>query len=131
MGYEYEEKKKYAFKGGGIAPCPYAAHRICIDLIENGKTVLDIGCTTGHLSAELRKKGCKVIGLEIDPEMADITKANCDEVICGNAEDIEIPYRNYFDVILYADVLEHIRNPLEVLTRFRDSLKKDGYIVYH
>ena len=125
----YEEKKKYAFKGGGIVPCPYAAHRMCIDLIDTGKTVLDVGCATGYLSAKLREKGCRVIGLEVDPEMAGIAKANCDEVVCGNAEVIELPFKDYFEVVLYADVLEHLRNPLEVLTRFKKYLKKGGCIV--
>jgi 2-polyprenyl-3-methyl-5-hydroxy-6-metoxy-1,4-benzoquinol methylase len=125
----YEEKRKYAKKGGKIVPCPFAAHRMCLDLINEGETVLDVGCATGYLSFELKEKGCKVIGLEIDPEMAEEARLYCDKVIVGNAEVIELPYKEYFDVILYADVLEHLRNPLEVLIRFKSYLKQNGYIV--
>ena len=125
----YEEKRKYAEKGGGIVPCPHAAHWKCLGLIDGGETVLDVGCATGYLSVELKKKDCKVIGLEVDPEMAEEARLYCEEVILGNAENIELPYKEYFDVILYADVLEHLRNPLEVLIRFKRYLKKNGYIV--
>ena len=125
----YEEKRKYAKKGGEIVFCPYAAHRMCLDLIDAGETVLDVGCATGYLSSKLKENGCKIIGLEIDPEMAEEARLYCDKVILGNAEVIELPYREYFDVILYADVLEHMRNPLEILIRFKSYLKKNGYIV--
>lgn len=125
----YEEKRKYAEKGGKIVPCPHAAHWMCLDLIDGGGTVLEVGCATGYLSIELKAKGCKVIGLEVDPEMAEEARLYCDKVILGNAEDVKLPYKEYFDVILYADVLEHLRNPLEVLIRFKSYLKQNGYIV--
>ncbi len=125
----HEEKRKCANKGGKFVPCPFAAHQMCLDLIDKEGTVLDVGCATGYLSFKLKEKSCKVIGLEIDPEMAEEAKLYCDKVIVGNAEAIELPYKEYFDVILYADVLEHLRNPLEVLVRFRSYLKQNGYIV--
>ena len=112
-----------------FVPCSFAAHQMCLDLIDEGGTVLDVGCATGYLSSRLKEKGCKVIGLEIDPEMAEEARLYCDKVFVGNAEAIELPYKEYFDVILYADVLEHLRNPLEVLVRFRSYLKQNGYIV--
>jgi len=129
MNVEHEEKRKYANKSGKFVPCPFAAHRMCLDLINERGTVLDVGCAAGYLSFELKEKGCKVIGLEIDPEMAEEARLHCDKVIVGNAEAIELPYKEYFDVILYADVLEHLRNPLEVLVRFKSYLKQNGYIV--
>lgn len=125
----HKEKRKYAKKGGKFVPSPFAAHRMCLGLIDEGETVLDVGCATGYLSVELKKKGCKVIGLEIDPEMAEEARQYCDKVIVGNAEVIELPYKEYFDAILYADVLEHLKNPLEVLIRFKSCLKQNGYIV--
>lgn len=125
----HEEKRKYAKKGGKFVPYPFAAHRMCLGLIDEGETVLDVGCATGYLALKLKEKGCKVIGLEADPEMAEEARLYCDKVILGNAEVIELPYKEYFDVILYADVLEHLRNPLEVLIRFKSCLKQNGYIV--
>lgn len=35
---------------------------------------------------------------------------------------------NYFDFIIFADVLEHLRFPLHTLVNFRKYLKKDGKI---
>ena len=129
MNVGHEEKRKCANKRHKFVPCSFAAHQICLNLIDEGRTVLDVGCATGYLSSRLKEKGCKVIGLEIDPEMAEEARLYCDKVFVGNAEAIELPYKEYFDVILYADVLEHLRNPLEVLVRFRSYLKQNGYIV--
>jgi SAM-dependent methyltransferase len=126
----YEEKRKYvASKDDGEKFIPHDAWKMCLDLIGPGKVVLDVGCATGYLSWELRKKGCKTVGLEISPESAKEAKKYCDEIFAENAETIELPYKEYFDVILFADVLEHLRNPLEVLNRFKNYLKKDGHIV--
>jgi methionine biosynthesis protein MetW len=125
----YEEKRIYARKDDVQKFRPRSAWEMCINLIEPGKTVLDVGCATGYLSQELRKKGCKTIGIEIAEKAAEEAKKHCDNVFTGNAETIDLPYKEYFDVILFADVLEHLRNPLEVLNRFKNCLKKDGYIV--
>jgi 2-polyprenyl-3-methyl-5-hydroxy-6-metoxy-1,4-benzoquinol methylase len=125
----YEEKMKYAIKGEVKKFVPRAAWKMCLDLVEERKVVLDVGCATGYLAWKLKEKGCNVFGLEIDSEMAEEAKLYCDKVVVGNAETTELPYKEYFDVILFVDVLEHLRNPLEVLTRFKNYLKKDGYIV--
>ena len=125
----YEERKIYAKKSDMQKFIPHGSWQSCLELIESGKCVLDVGCATGYLSRELKKKGCKTVGLEINPETAEEAKKYCDKVFTGNAETIELPYQKDFDVILFADVLEHLKNPLEVLKRFKNYLKKDGYIV--
>lgn len=113
----------------GLATSPYAAHMKCLNLAEEKKTVLDVGCASGYLSCELKKKGCYVVGLEKGAELAKEAQRYCDKVFVGDAETIELPYKCYFDVILLADVLAYFRNPKEALIKFKNYLKKNGYIV--
>ena len=113
----------------GLIKSPYAVHMKCLNLVEVEKTVLDVGCATGYLSHELKKKGCYVVGLEKNQQRAKIAQRYCDKVFVGDAETMELPFKDYFDIILCADVIGYFRYPEKVLLKFRNYLKKDGYIV--
>ena len=59
-----------------------------------------------------------------------VLTSKIDKIIIGDVENISIPYDNeYFDCIIYADVLEHLINPLELLTRHKSKLADNGYII--
>lgn len=101
-------------------------------LIKYGKRVLDVGCATGRIAEKLKKeKGCSVVGIEVNKEMAEIAKKRCEKVILQDAEKvIKLDFPNgYFDILLFADVLEHCRNPGEILINLRKYLSKKGYIL--
>ena len=62
---------------------------------------------------------------------AQIAGKYCQEVFVGNVESIELQekYENYFDFIILADVLEHLKEPSSVLKKFGKYLKDDGYVI--
>ena len=96
----------------------------------NTKTLLDVGCGAGGLSAGLKEKGIKVIGLEKIEKLCSIAKEKLDEVIAGDIESTRLNYpEGYFDCIMYADVLEHLVDPLSVLQKHRVYLQKDGFVI--
>ena len=100
---------------------------------ENVKRILDVGCAGGKFGELLKNKnpGLEVTGIEIHPEAARQASKVLDRVITGNIEelmDIDIS-DGYFDCIIYADVLEHLRNPWSVINAYRRFLRTGGYIV--
>lgn len=107
----------------------YSVHPTVVKLIGKNKTVLDVGCSSGYVAERLKRNGCEVIGIEINPSSAKKAKKYCKKVIVGDAEEIKLPYKNYFDVILLSDVLEHLKDPWSFLRKTRDYLKDDGKIV--
>ncbi len=109
----------------------YGVHRKIVDYIGSKKKVLDVGCADGNISEKLYLCECEIVGIEIDAESAQRAKQYCKEVIVNDVESIELneEYANYFDIILFADVLEHLKEPLDVLIRFKYYLKDDGYII--
>ena len=112
-------------------PMPWGSHKQIIDLIGSDKFVLDLGCSTGRLSEAIRNRGNIVYGIELNPFNAEIAKRVCNEVFVGSIESIEqFSLKNdSFDVILLADVLEHLSHPESTLNSIKKLLKKDGFII--
>jgi len=93
--------------------------------------VLEVGCAAGMTGNELKKKpGVFVAGIELNPKAAAEASKVLDDVVEGNIEFIDLPYEeNSFDCILFADILEHLVDPLAVLKKTRKLLKCDGTVV--
>lgn len=78
--------------------------------------VLDVGCGTGLTGTLLRPRGpTRLVGIEINPEIAQHAKAIYDEVLVGPAEKLLSGLEGLFDTILCYDVLEHLVDPWTVL----------------
>lgn len=101
-------------------------------LIRENSRVLDVGCASGKLAERLRKeKNCFVAGIEFDSELAGKAESKCDKFIRADISALkELPFaKDFFDYIVFADVLEHLINPDEVLCSFRDYLADTGFIL--
>ncbi|MEM2618596.1 MAG: class I SAM-dependent methyltransferase [Candidatus Hadarchaeales archaeon] len=100
-------------------------------LVGKNKKVLDVGCSTGFLARLFKKNGCYVCGIEIDREAAEIAKKYCDKIIVKDVEQIKnLPYPpGFFDVIVYGDVLEHLKRPDLVLLNLRKYLTPKGIVI--
>jgi 2-polyprenyl-3-methyl-5-hydroxy-6-metoxy-1,4-benzoquinol methylase len=104
------------------------SHRLVLAQVPDGARVLDVGCATGYLAAELTRRGCTVDGVEFDPAAAEQARrpGRCREVVVG---DLEAPLTREAvaalgtpDVVLCADVLEHLRDPWSTLAWLRTLL---------
>ena len=98
----------------------------------NAREILDIGCSAGDVGAALktRQGQVRVTGIEIDPKMAEAAKTKLDQVIVGDIESLAVPFRDkQFDVIVFADVLEHLREPKKLLLRAKQWLSDDGLMI--
>ena len=101
------------------------------DLINPNTKVLDIGCASGKLGVALKNKGCFRVGIEIDVELAEKAKINYDRLLVLDIEKLtKLPFpERYFDVIVLADILEHLAWPENVLSNLTRYLADDGYII--
>jgi methionine biosynthesis protein MetW len=93
------------------------SHRLLLAAVPDGARVLDVGCAEGYLAAALKERGCAIVGVEPNPRAAEVARSVCDDVIAGDVEDPAIrgKIEGRFDVVLFGDVLEHLRDPDSML----------------
>ena len=101
-------------------------------LVKDNSRVLDVGCASGKLAEKLKKeKHCFVMGIESNQELAKRARARCDKVLGEDISKLEkLPVeKNFFDCIIFADILEHLVDPDGVLIKFKQYLSDQGYIL--
>jgi 2-polyprenyl-3-methyl-5-hydroxy-6-metoxy-1,4-benzoquinol methylase len=98
---------------------------------EDTMRILEVGCGEGILGKRLLDKGAKeVIGIEINPEIYKRAVRNLSGVICGDIEELELPFDpQFFNCIIFADVLEHLRDPQLALKKLKNYLSPSGTVV--
>ena len=98
---------------------------------ESARRILDIGCGAGRLGAALKQRqSMEVIGIERHKKAAERACEVLDAVHEIDLGDLSAEYPpGPFDVIVCADVLEHLQQPRPVLERLRSLLAHDGLLV--
>lgn len=94
--------------------------------------LLDVGCGCGNFGSALkRERGLKeVCGIEVVTEAANEARKVLDRVFCADIETVGLPFGDaYFDCITFADVLEHLRDPVAVLRKAARVLADDGVML--
>ena len=95
--------------------------------------VLDVGCATGELGYAIKKKfSSEVAGIEKDPHMAEKARQRLDLVVEGDVEEMDLASRFsewYFTCLVFADTLEHLKDPLGVLRKASSCLCDGGAVI--
>ncbi len=109
---------------------PLEVSGIIANLVPRGARVLDVGCGTGALSVLLRDaRGAAVVGVEPDAARAARARERGIEAVTGVLSESLHETLGLFDVAVYADVLEHLVDPLAELVKVRPFLKPTGVVV--
>jgi methionine biosynthesis protein MetW len=93
------------------------------------RRVLSVGCGAGATEAKLIERGVQVVGIEMNAEAAELARANGIEVIVGDAAAACPQLSEEFDCLVYADVLEHMVDPVAVLRAHAGMLRAGGTVV--
>jgi tRNA (mo5U34)-methyltransferase len=96
-----------------------------------GRSVLDIGCSSGFYSIEMKRRGAaRVVGIDLDADF--LAQARFAAEVCG--VDIELRQMSVydvarlgerFDVVLFMGVLYHLRHPLLALDLINEHVAGD------
>ena len=105
---------------------------IILNKIPRGSVVLEFGCATGRMTRYMEEElDCRVYIVEFDQMAYEKAKQYAQDGICDdimNYRWMEAFGQVRFDAIIFADVLEHLTKPDQVLTQAAKLLKDDGSI---
>ncbi|MDR2213760.1 MAG: class I SAM-dependent methyltransferase [Pseudomonadales bacterium] len=105
-----------------------------VRFVGNGKRVLELGCGPGSITKILAAQGqCMVTGMEFDSAAIEKATPFCQTILQAdlNAEDWPrlLDEMDRFDVVVAADVLEHLYNPWRTLEQMAHLINESGYLV--
>ncbi len=94
-----------------------------------GELILDLGCGTGHLTAQIAQSGAKIIGFDASPAMLESARRDYPNLDfrCADARDFNFPER--FDAVFSNAALHWIHEPEAVISRVAQHLKSGGRFV--
>jgi SAM-dependent methyltransferase len=105
-----------------------------VRMVGEGKRVLEIGAGPGSMTRVLRgQRGCQVTAIEIDPESLQSLTPHCERVYAVDLNEAAWPktleHEPAFDVVVVADVLEHLYDPWTALQHMKGCIGADGYLI--
>ncbi|QXC60183.1 methyltransferase domain-containing protein [Aquihabitans sp. G128] len=90
--------------------------------------VLDLGCSDGSVGARLVAQGHEVVGVDL-VEHKGVRERLTDFYEADLEQGIPEAVGDGFDVVLAADVLEHVRDPAAVLDAIKARLRPGGRLI--
>lgn len=120
---------KYNFE---LALSENSSTGIILSKIHTGTSVLEFGCAHGRMTRYMKEKlGCQVYIVEYNKEAYEDALKYAEDGVCDDILAFQWAEKfagKKFDVILFADILEHLIAPSQVLSRAVDFLAEDGNI---
>ena len=124
----FKYSKEIVFSSGDAS-----SHGIISSFVSRGEKVLEFGCAKGELSSHLKNElDCSTYAVEISESALDVAKAHLDGYVCCDIENFEWEksFDVEFDTLIFADVLEHLKDPARAIRRALSLLKEDGKILF-
>ncbi|MCL5884011.1 MAG: class I SAM-dependent methyltransferase [Deltaproteobacteria bacterium] len=94
-----------------------------------GARLIDVGCGNGDFLAHMRERGWSVEGAEVDPKAVVNARARHDiEVHLGSLAELGLP-ADTFDAVTMNHVIEHVHEPLALVSECLRVIKPGGRLV--
>ncbi len=117
----YDEKHDYVWQMGADV----------VELLDPraGEAILDLGCGTGHLSAQIASRGAGVIGFDASPAMLETARREFPHLDFRLADARDFEFEERFHAIFSNAALHWIHEPELVIARVARHLKSGGRFV--
>jgi trans-aconitate methyltransferase len=94
-----------------------------------GECILDLGCGTGHLTAQIAESGARVVGVDQSGEMIEAARKAYPKLKFEVADARELKFDEEFDAVFSNAVLHWIHEPVRVIEGVRRALRPGGRFV--
>lgn len=104
-----------------------------IERVSKNAKVLEFGPAKGILTKYLKEElNCKVTCVEIDEELAKLASPFSEKMIVADIDKLDFLAsfgKEKFDIIIFADVLEHLYDPWRIIREAKNYLQDEGKII--
>lgn len=99
--------------------------------LANDAVICDVGCGSGQWLSLMRAAypKSKLYGFEIDQETAEIAARSANAIVHSGNFLRNAWNSNSFDFIVFWDVLEHVKDPINIMQEVTRLLKPNGHVV--
>ena len=122
---EFQKRGKYDYLYGGDD-----RKNLIVRLIGKGKSILEVGCRAGNLTQHYAE-GNRVVGVDIDRNALKLFEERLG--LSGHWLDLDserLPFdSNSFDLVVFSEVMEHLRFPQSALAEIHRVLRPEGSLV--
>ena len=94
-----------------------------------GERILDIGCGTGQLTAEIARAGARVVGLDKSPEMLAEARKNFPEIIFEQGDATSFRFEEPFDAAFSNAALHWVQDQAAAAASIARALRPGGRFV--
>jgi trans-aconitate 2-methyltransferase len=117
----YDDKHSFVWKHG--------ASLLALLEPKAGERILDLGCGTGHLTAQIAAVGAVVVGIDSSPAMIETARTTYPQLRFETADARNFDLGMSFDAVFSNAVLHWIKEPDSVISRIGRALKPGGRFV--
>jgi len=102
----------------------------------NGKHVLDVGCGGGLLCEAMHQRGAQVTGIDLGQSTIEVATLHALDAglniryLRESAEQHALQHLGHYDVITCLEMLEHVPDPVSVISTIAAMLKPGGHAVF-
>jgi trans-aconitate 2-methyltransferase len=117
----YQDKHSFVWR--------YGASLIELLDPQTGERILDLGCGTGQLTAQIAHSGAVVVGLDYSPAMLDEARKNYPQLkfVLGEASTFRLP--EPFDAVFSNAALHWVKNAEDAVESIAHALRPGGRFV--